>query len=331
MMKNIIERYIYAVTKRLPENMREEVKEELGANIRDMMSEKPSDEEIDRVLHDLGHPRELAKNYRGQDRYVVSPLFYDDYLQVLKIVSIIFLSVTLVFGTIDAIMNVDAQSVFGGIVEVFAKIVSKSFSAFVSAFTWVTLVFWGIEYATRNKKWPEWKLSDLPDLPKPNTTKISRVESVVGLVLGTAFSAIFLVFLIRYIHLIGIYEDGELVVQIFNSQITNQFIVFFIISAVIGFVVSLLKVNYGEWRIGLASVYTAHQILSTVLFLIFIHTEGLILYEAFARIGMYLDLSASAVQGHFESGVTGFTVFISIMVSIDLIVTWIKTVKGKKA
>lgn len=330
-MKQMIERYIYAVTKRLPENMRDEVKEELSANIRDMMSENPSDEEIDRVLHDLGHPRELAKNYRGQERYVISPLFYDDYLQVLKIVAIIFLAVTLVFGSIDAIMNVEAHSIFGGIVEVFAKIVSNAFSAFVSAFAWVTLIFWGIDYAARNKKWPEWKLSDLPDLPKPNTIKISRVESIVGLVFGTVFSAIFLVFLIRYIHLVGIYVDGELVVQIFNSQITDQFIVFFVISAVIGFMVSLLKINYGEWRIGLASIYTAHEILSIVLFLIFIHTEGLILYEAFEQVGIYFNLSASAVQGHFESGVTGFTVFISIMVSIDLILTWIKTLKGKKA
>lgn len=330
-MKQMIERYIYAVTKRLPENMRDEVKEELSANIRDMMSENPSDEEIDRVLHDLGHPRELAKNYRGQERYVISPLFYDDYLQVLKIVAIIFLAVTLVFGSIDAIMNVEAHSIFGGIVEVFAKIVSNAFSAFVSAFAWVTLIFWGIDYAARNKKWPEWKLSDLPDLPKPNTIKISRVESIVGLVFGTVFSAIFLVFLIRYIHLVGIYVDGELVVQIFNSQITDQFIVFFVISAVIGFMVSLLKINYGEWRIGLASIYTAHEILSIVLFLIFIHTEGLILYEAFEQVGIYFNLSASAVQGHFESGVTGFTVFISIMVSIDLISTWIKTLKGKKA
>lgn len=330
-MKQIIERYIYAVTKRLPENMREEVKEELSANIRDMIKENPSDEEIDRVLHDLGHPRELAKNYRGQDRYVISPLFYDDYIQVLKIVSVIFLAVTLVFGTIDAIIHIEAQSIFGGIVEVFAEIISHAFSAFVSAFAWVTLIFWGIDNAVRNKKWPEWKLSDLPDLPKPNTTKISRVESILGLILGTAFSAIFLVFLIRYIHLIGIYEDGELVVQIFNSQITDQFIIFFIISAVIGFVVSLLKVNYGEWRIGLASIYTAHEILSTVLFLIFIHTEGLILYEAFARVGTYLNLSASTVQGHFESGVTGFTVFISIVVGIDLISTWVKTLKAKKA
>jgi hypothetical protein len=74
-MEKMIERYIYAVTKRLPEAMKEEVKEELNGNIYDMLPENPTDEDIDKVLHELGHPRELARNYRCHDRYVVSPLF----------------------------------------------------------------------------------------------------------------------------------------------------------------------------------------------------------------------------------------------------------------
>lgn len=329
-MKNVIERYIYAVTKRLPEKMREEVKEELNANIYDMFSKNPTDEEIDKILHELGHPRELAKNYRGQDRYVISPLFYDDYIQVLKIVSIIFLAVTLTFGTFDAIVNIEAVTVFGGMAEVFGKVISNAFGAFASAFVWVTLIFWGIDYAARNKKLPEWKLNDLPDLPKPNTTKISRVESIIGLVLGTAFSAIFIVFLIRYVELIGIYEGGEMVAQLFNQQVTDQFIVYFIISALIGFIVSLLKVNYGEWRINLAILYTAYEILSTALFLIFIRSNGLILNEAFVKIGTYLDLTAVQVQDHFNTGILWVTVFSSVVVTIDLIATWIKTIKGRK-
>lgn len=91
-MKKIIERYIYAVTKRLPERMRDEVKEELNANIHDMLPKNPTDQDIDELLHKLGHPRELARNYHGEDRYVISPLFYDDYIQVLKIVSIFLFS-----------------------------------------------------------------------------------------------------------------------------------------------------------------------------------------------------------------------------------------------
>ncbi len=45
-MNQWIERYIYAVVKRLPESMKKEVSEELRANISDMLSDKPTDDEI---------------------------------------------------------------------------------------------------------------------------------------------------------------------------------------------------------------------------------------------------------------------------------------------
>ena len=329
-MKKIIERYIYAVTKRLPERMRDEVKEELNANIHDMLPKNPTDQDIDELLHKLGHPRELARNYHGEDRYVISPLFYDDYIQVLKIVSIIFLAITLTFGTFDAIIHVESATIFLMIAEVITKIFSNAFEAFVSAFAWVTLIFWGIDYAARKKKFPEWKLSDLPDLPTPQTTKISRVESLLGLILGTAFSAIFIILLMRYVDKVGIYENQVMVAQLFNKSVTDQFIVFFIISAVIGFVANLLKLQFGEWKIPLAILYTAHEILSTVLFLIFIRAEGLILNEALVKIASYVDSTVLEVQSSMTKGITGITVFVCIVVGIDLISTWVKTLKQKK-
>jgi len=330
-MEKMIERYIYAVTRRLPEAMKEEVKEELNGNIYDMLPENPTDEDIDKVLHELGHPRELARNYRGHDRYVVSPLFHDEYIQVLKIVAIIFMAISLVFGTFDAIINVEAPTFIGGFAEVFAKVISNAVGSFVNAFAWTTFIFWMIELAIRNKKLPEWKVKDLPELPNPKTTKISRVETLIGLVLGTAFSAVFIIFLIRYIDLIGIYENNVMVAQIFNPAVTDQFIIYFIISAVIGFVVSLMKLQFGEWRISLAILYTAQELMSTILFLIFIRMDNLILNEAFVKVGSYVDQTSAQISAHFDKGVTGLTVFIIIVVVIDLISTWVKTLRQKKA
>ena len=330
-MKNIIERYIYAVTRRLPEEMREEVKEELNGNIYDMLSQNPTDEEIDKVLHELGHPRELAKNYRGHDRYVVSPLFYDDYIQVLKIVSIVILAITLTFGTFESIINIESVKIIGMIAEVMGDIVGNVFTAFATAFFWVTLIFCGIDYAARNNKFPEWKLKDLPEIPKPNTTKISRVESVVGLILGTIFSAIFIVLLMRYVELLGIYEDGVMVSQLLNKEVTDKFIIFFGISAAFGILVNLLKLNFGEWRLSLAIVYTIDQMISIVLMVLFLRADGLILNEAFVKISSYFDTTAAVIQDHFNRGVVGLIVFVSVLVAIDLIITWVKTMKGRKA
>lgn len=330
-MKHMIERYIYAVTKRLPEKMREEVKEELTANINDMLPEHPTDEDIDRVLHQLGHPRELAKNYRGEDRYLISPLFFDDYIQTLKIVAIIFLAISLVFGTIDAVLNIEAESIFGSIVEVFAKVISNSFSSVVSAFTWVTIIFWGIDTAARHHKFPEWKVKDLPDLPKPHTSKISRLESTIGLILGTFFNAVFIVLLYRYLDVIGIYENTVMVQQLLNPAVVNPFIIYFVISAIIGIFVSMMKLQYGEWRISLAAIYTFYEILSTTLFIIFMNADGLFLSGVYTTIGGYFSQSPEVIQGYFDNGIRAITIFSIVMVSIDLIVTWVKTLKEKRA
>ncbi|MDY0075282.1 MAG: hypothetical protein WC992_05650 [Acholeplasmataceae bacterium] len=330
-MKHIVERYIYAVTKRLPENMKEDVKEELGAHIADMIGEQTDEAEIDRILHQLGHPRELAKNYRGHDSYVISPFFYDDYIQVLKIVGVIFLVVALTFGSIDAVLHVEATSVFGSIVEIFASILSNAISSLLIAFACVTLIFWGIDRAARDKKLPEWKLDDLPDLPKPHTTKISRVESILGLIFGTIFSTIFIVFMISYMDIVGFYQNGVMLFPIFNQSVINPFIPFFIISAVFGFIVSLLKLYYGEWKINLAIIYTVHQILSTVIMLIFVSRPQLITQDTFAQAASYFDMTTETLSKNFSQFIQGFIVFVCIIVGIDLLSTWIKTLKKKKA
>jgi hypothetical protein len=68
----MIERYLYDVTKRLPEDIREDVRIELRSNIEDMLSDDPNDEEIERVLLELGSPAKLAVKYHPNPRYLIS-------------------------------------------------------------------------------------------------------------------------------------------------------------------------------------------------------------------------------------------------------------------
>jgi hypothetical protein len=135
----------------------------------------------------------------------------------------------------------------------------------------------------------------------------------------------------RYVELLGIYEDGVMVAQLFNRAVTDQFIIFFGISAAIGILVNLLKVNFGEWRLSLAIIYTIDQIISVVLMILFLRADGLILNETFVTLGGYLDITVETAQGYFSRGVTGLTALISILIAIDLIVIWIKTLKGRKS
>ena len=81
---NLIERYVHDVARRLPEKEREDVKDELRANIYDMLPEGASEEQIRNVLYELGSPASLAGKYRQNPRYLISPAYYDEYVNVLK-------------------------------------------------------------------------------------------------------------------------------------------------------------------------------------------------------------------------------------------------------
>lgn len=331
-MKNYIDRYIYAVTKRLPETSREEVSKELRANIEDMLPKNPTDQDIDQVLHTLGSPRSLANNYKEQKRYVISPLYYDDYINVLKIVGIIFIAINVVFGTIDTIIEMSTTNVLLAILEIFTQIISRTISGFLSAFAIVTIIFWGIDYATQKSGKEEWKLNDLPDLPKPNTQKISKAETIVGLILTAIFGTLFILVLMNYLDYVGIYENLDtFITPMFSQDVANQFIPFFILSFAFSIIVSLFKLHYGVWRLNLAILHTSYEILSTSVFLLFLHHPNLIIPEAFQAIGDVFGQTAEQIEGHFQTGATGLTVLIVVLLGIDLISTWIKTMKSYKS
>lgn len=67
-MKNdLIERYIYAVTKRLPQKVQKDISDELRTLIDDMLAERcgelvPEEKDIRVVLTELGTPEELYEN-----------------------------------------------------------------------------------------------------------------------------------------------------------------------------------------------------------------------------------------------------------------------------
>ncbi len=83
---NQIDRYVYAVTRYLPEDIRADVSKELYSNIEDMLPEEATDQEIKQVLLKFGSPSKLASEYNPKKRYLVGPVFYDQYISILKMV-----------------------------------------------------------------------------------------------------------------------------------------------------------------------------------------------------------------------------------------------------
>ena len=329
-MNQWIERYIYAVVKRLPDDMKKEVSEELRANINDMLSDKPTEQEIETVLRKLGTPKVLANNYRGKDRYVVSPLFYDDYINVLKIVIIIFAVISVVFGSIDAAISLHSTNVFEMIFEVFGDVFSGVFEGLFQAFAIVTIIFWIMSHVSQKSTCEEFKLKDLPEIPKTTSAKIGRTGSVVGLIFGVTFSVIWVAILMRYLDYFGIYNNGTYLAPIFNQNTTDAFIPYFVASAVFVLVVSLLKIYYAEWRLEVTIPYTLYQVFSSILAIIFVTHPDLIHADLFEWISESMEISTLQVSNGFSDGMRGFAIFIGVFTGIDIIVTWFKTLKSIK-
>ena len=72
-MNDLIERYVYSVTKRLDDKKKKDIENELKANIYDMLGDDLSEENTIKVLKQLGKPSVLALEFKDKKAYVISP------------------------------------------------------------------------------------------------------------------------------------------------------------------------------------------------------------------------------------------------------------------
>lgn len=129
---NLIERYVYDVARRLPEKDREDVKKELRANIYDMLPDGMGDEAVKKVLYELGSPASLAEKYRTRPRYLISPAYFDEYVNALKwilpLVGVLVMLIGFAVGAFDA-----AKSGSTNVPFVISGVLSQGVSMGVSA------------------------------------------------------------------------------------------------------------------------------------------------------------------------------------------------------
>ncbi|MVO98321.1 hypothetical protein [Paenibacillus lutrae] len=233
----MIDRYIYAVTQRLPEQQRAEIKQELQGLIEDMLEERApagqaSREDAESVLQELGHPNALAAQYRGFDRYLIGPLIFDPYLTTLKIVLIsVGIALTALFA-IEAIVKPQE------ILEHFTSYLVSLFSAGAQSFCWVTLIFAWIGYRQQqNSTGPDgmnkdWKPADLPPIPDMHT-QIKMSEPIAGII----FTVLFTVLCLYSIDLLGIWrvsDGGRTVIPFLNADVFQGYLPLIWILAALG-------------------------------------------------------------------------------------------------
>jgi len=190
MNQDLIERYIYAVTKRLPRKQREDVAQELRGLIDDLLTERcgtltPGERDVRVVLTELGTPQELYEKYdeNGQTCLIGQP-HYSTYAVVVKIVlACTALGMTIACGVLQM---VEPRVWYGAV----ARWLCMLWQSLVYAYAVVTALF-AVFYRKGVRLGEPFNFDDLPPVPK-KSQQISLWEPLVGMALCVVFGVVFL-------------------------------------------------------------------------------------------------------------------------------------------
>ncbi len=261
-VKEMTERYIYQVVRRLPASQKEDIKKELYGLIEDMLAERsehPGKEDIDAVLSSLGRPSALADKYRDAKQHLIGPEYFGLYIFVLKIVlgaTALGMAIALAIGFATS----PPENVGAGI----AEFLGSMFMALLQAFAWLTLGFALVERYNKKKiKFPDedWKPSDLPSVPMEKET-IKRSEPIAGMV----FTLIVMILFNVAPGIFSVYVPGETltVVPVFDLSHWSETVVIFNLIFALGLAKEFIRLLFGRYNLKLAAGIAVVNILSLV-------------------------------------------------------------------
>ncbi|HNX14290.1 MAG TPA: hypothetical protein PK854_02575 [Oscillospiraceae bacterium] len=262
MNNDIIARYIYAVTRYLPEKTRADVEKELDGLISDMLEERcagrtPAEADIKAVLTELGTPEELAAKYSGdENKALISGSHLLLYKRILKLVlpiaaaGIAFAGLLAVF--VEWNPNPDTFQIFG---ETFGRIIGGAISGAFQAFAIITIIFAVLEYkkVAINK---EDMFSNLPPVPK-NKERIKIHEPIIDIM----WSIICAILLIGFPQVLGIWQVGIGWTPVFNLGILHGFWLIILFLTLLSVIKNAMKLVEGQYTARLAIVTAAANIL----------------------------------------------------------------------
>jgi hypothetical protein len=330
-MKNLIDRYLYDVTKRLPEKIRGDVERELRSNIEDMLSDDPTEQEIEGVLTKLGSPAKLAVSYHPNPRYLISPEYFDDYLSVLKIVAFTLAVILAAISAFRVIFDGDAaRGVVGAMTSIITSFISGAVSGIMHAFLWVTLAFALFEFFSKKEKLTQWTPKMLPDVPSNTSVVIKRSETVTGALFSVLFTVAFLVGTIGEPRFVALYRPGMPAVPIFTEQVIRSYLPLYIFLIAFMLFVAAVKFVKGRWTLLAAVAQILYSIFSAVVGISLINKPEFLNGAFVSRFADILKICRPALEGYIHISFIIITVLIVIGTAADIISTIVKTAKGSR-
>lgn len=260
---DLTERYLYAVTKRLPKEQRDDIEKELRGLIEDMLSEKaatePSKKDVEAVLLELGKPAELASKYRGSKNYLIGPDYFGMYIMVLKIV------LAAVAGGLTIALSI---GFIAGEREHMLAYIGNSFSDLISAlfqaFGWVTVVFAVMQKynAKIDEEDKDWNPKELPEIPAEKA-RIKKGEPIAGIV----FTVLAILLFNTVPEIFGIHWFGEThsYIPVFDMEVFKSMLPFINAVFILSIVKEIFRLVIEKYNLKLAAAVTVVNIISLMI------------------------------------------------------------------
>ena len=315
MKGDLIERYVYAVTKRLPRKQREDVSMELNSLIDDMLTERcgdetPTEKDIRAVLTELGSPYELYAKYdEDADKCLIGQPYYSTYKFVLKTVLSAVVCGLVAACTILQVMDPKQW------MEFLNNLIGSVCEGLLTGFAAVTLIF-AVMQAKGWKMSEKVELDELPSVPKKKA-RISAFECAVSI----GFIAVFLVVFLAVPQTFSAVftQTGELV-PIFDTQVirSNWYILaLFALAGILRESVKIVEKRYSK-KVLLTAAGT--NAVSVVLSILWLCREDIINSDFIAKIGGIFTGDTTLITQLFGN----FNIFLMGLIILALVLDTIE-------
>ncbi|MDL2219461.1 hypothetical protein LJC04_03875 [Ruminococcaceae bacterium OttesenSCG-928-O06] len=249
-MDNLIDRYIYDVTRRLPEKEGGEVQKELRANIEDMLPQNPTEADVEAVLYQLGAPAKLADQYRQGPMCLISPAVYSDYIRALKWGLPAMAGILMIFGILLVLAGFSQDTTP---VAMAGQLVGQGFSFAMQAalqfFFWVTIGFVIADRTGYRASEKPWQLSDLPKTLPGSKKRIPLSDSIIELVFSLLFTVLAVLYCLGAFPLFTIFRAGGASIDLVSDPAILRGLFFpVVVVGLLSVAECIIKMIYRAWR-----------------------------------------------------------------------------------
>ncbi len=288
MNNDFIARYIYAVTRHLPQKIRADVEKELDGLISDMLEERcarktPTEDDVRAVLTELGTPEELAAKYSGyENRALISGAYLLLYRRIIRLVLPIAASGIALAGLLSVIVEWNpGPDVYRFIGETLGRVIGGAIAGTVQAFAVVTIIFAVLEHKKVPLKTGD-MFSNLPPVPVGHA-RIKPHEPILGMM----WAILGAILLIGFPQIIGAWFTDTGWIPVFNTGIFRTFWPLILLWTAMSIVKETVALIDGQHTIRLAVVTAVANVVTMATFPIVFLNQNLMNPDFSARIGQF--------------------------------------------